>query len=73
MGVPEEFTRKKPYDGLTGKTDEDNFGFTYEVLDTYILTGICEDEATRELIDKKHKWNLFKLLPMAAFVPGNEA
>lgn len=69
LGVPEEFIRKKPSDGLTGKTDEDNFGFTYEALDTYILTGICEDEGVKELIDKKHKWNLFKLEPMAAYRP----
>lgn len=69
LGVPEEFTRKKPSDGLTGKTDEDNFGFTYEMLDTYILTGICEDAEKKELIDKKHKWNLFKLEPMAAYQP----
>ena len=42
LGIPDRFIHKDPSDGLTGKTDEDNFGFTYEELDTYILTGVCE-------------------------------
>lgn len=31
---------KKPADGLTSKTDEDNFGFTYAELDDYLMYGI---------------------------------
>ena len=31
---------KKPADGLTSKTDEDNFGFTYDELDDYLMYGI---------------------------------
>lgn len=34
--LDEKFVSKPPSDGLTGKTDEDNFGFTYEELDKYI-------------------------------------
>jgi NAD+ synthase len=60
---------KIPIDGLCGKTDEDNLGFTYAELDRYIRTGEIEDEAKRELIDKKHKANLFKLELMPAFEP----
>lgn len=67
LGLPDEFTMKAPSDGLTGLTDEDNFGFTYEDLDTYILTGVCEDARLRDLIDRKHKANEFKLLPMSSF------
>ena len=67
LGLPEIFIEKPPSDGLTNKRDEDNFGFTYEDLDTYILTGICEDEEIRNKIDKRHRANLFKLKPMPEF------
>ena len=69
LGVPEDLVEKAPSDGLCGKTDEDNLGFTYAVLDKYIRTGICEDEKTKALIDKKHALNLFKLQPMPSFEP----
>ena len=36
LGLPEELIEKPPTDGLTGKTDEENFGFSYEELDRYI-------------------------------------
>lgn len=36
LGLPEKFIVKKPADGLTSKTDEDNFGFTYKELDDYL-------------------------------------
>lgn len=69
LGLPLYLVEKAPSDGLTGKTDEDNLGFTYAVLDRYIRTGICEDPATKELIDRKHKMNLFKLQPIPHFEP----
>ena len=69
LGLPRDLVDKIPIDGLTDKTDEDNLGFTYAVLDKYIRTGICEDEKTKELIDKKHKANLFKLELMPSFKP----
>ena len=69
-GLPYELTHKVPSDGLCGKTDEDNLGFTYEVLNKYILTGECEDEAIKAKIDEKHQKNLFKLQPIPTFVPS---
>lgn len=66
-GLPYELTHKTPSDGLCGKTDEDNFGFTYAVLNKYIRTGECEDAATKALIDRKHQQNLFKLQPIPSF------
>ena len=69
-GLPYELTHKTPSDGLCGKTDEDNFGFTYEVLNKYILTGECEDEDIKAKIDEKHQKNLFKLQPIPTFVPS---
>lgn len=69
LGLPYELTHKTPSDGLCGKTDEDNFGFTYEALNKYILTGECEDEETKVKIDNLHKKNLFKTQPIPSFVP----
>ncbi|MBQ4568469.1 MAG: NAD(+) synthase [Ruminococcus sp.] len=69
LGLPDALVDKTPIDGLSGKTDEDNLGFTYAVLDRYIRTGEIEDEKTKELIDRKHKANLFKLQLMPSFKP----
>ena len=69
LGLPDVLVDKVPIDGLCGKTDEENLGFSYEVLDKYIREGIIEDEKTKELIDRKHKANLFKLQLMPAFKP----
>ncbi len=69
LNLPSDLVDKTPIDGLCGKTDEDNLGFTYAVLDKYIRTGEIDDEEVKEKIDKMHKNNLFKLLPMPAFKP----
>ena len=69
LGLPSDLVEKTPIDGLCGKTDEDNLGFTYAELDTYIRTGKISNEATKERIDILHKNNLFKLSLMPAFVP----
>ena len=69
LGLPEDLVEKVPIDGLCGKTDEDNLGFTYAVLDRYIREGICEDEAVKERIDRMHRNNLFKLELMPCFEP----
>ena len=75
LGLPDMFVHKVPSDGLCGKTDEDNLGFTYAVLDRYIRTGEIGDPETKALIDRKHKANLFKLELMQTFQydPNEEA
>ena len=72
LGLPDELVDKTPIDGLCGKSDEENLGFTYAELDTYIRTGEIKDEAKKEKIDRKHKANLFKLELMPAFDPQIE-
>ena len=52
---------KPPIDGLCGKTDEDNLGFTYAVLDAYIREGVLPPAETKEKIDRLHRLNQFKL------------
>ena len=69
LGLPSELVDKVPIDGLCGKTDEENLGFTYAELDRYIRTGEIEDQAKKERIDHLHKINLFKLKLMPAFMP----
>jgi NAD+ synthase len=70
LGLPSGLVDKAPSDGLCGKTDEDNIGFTYAVLDRYIRTGEIDDCETKEKIDRLHRANLFKLQPIPAFRPG---
>lgn len=60
LGLPGYIVDKTPSDGLCGKTDEDSLGFTYEVLDKFIRTGVCEDEAVREAIIRRYQDNKFK-------------
>lgn len=67
IGLPHDLVYKTPSDGLTGKTDEDSFGFSYAVLNRYIRTGICEDEEIKRMIDERHNRNLFKMNPMPRF------
>lgn len=69
LGLPDALVDKVPIDGLCGKTDEDNLGFTYAVLDKYIRTGEIEDKEIKEKIDAMHKRNLFKLELMPIFDP----
>ncbi len=69
LGLPDVLVDKVPIDGLCGKTDEENLGFTYAELDKYIRTGEIEDKAKKEIIDRKHKTNLFKLKLMPSFDP----
>lgn len=67
LGLPKELVDKVPSDGLCDKTDEDNFGFSYEVLDRYIRTGEIEDIDIKNRIDDMHRKNLFKLQLMPKF------
>ena len=67
LGLPDVLVDKVPIDGLCGKTDEDNLGFTYETLDKYIRDGIEPDAETKERIDRLHRMNQFKLQLMPTF------
>ena len=67
LSLPADLVDKIPSDGLCGKTDEDNLGFTYAQLDTYINFGSCGDEEIDRKIAAMHKCNLHKLEPMPSF------
>ncbi len=72
LGLPAELVEKTPIDGLCGKTDEENLGFTYAVLDRYIRTGEIDDPDVKALIDRRHAANLFKLQLMPSFQGSEE-
>ena len=69
LGLPAVLVDKTPIDGLCGKTDEENLGFTYAELDRYIREGIEPEPSKKEKIDRLHKMNAFKLELMPAFDP----
>lgn len=69
LGLPDVLVDKVPIDGLCGKTDEENLGFTYAELDRYIRTGEIDDPEKKAVIDDKHRKNLFKLQLMPGFKP----
>ena len=69
LGLPAGLVEKTPIDGLCGKTDEENLGFTYAELDRYIRDGVIEDADKKANIDRRHKMNLFKLQLMPSFNP----
>jgi NAD+ synthase len=70
LGLPRHLVHKAPSDGMCGKTDEDNLGFTYEQLDDYILGTGAVDEETIEKIERLHRVTRHKYTPMPIFTPA---
>ena len=69
LGLPYHLVHKAPSDGMCGKTDEDNLGFTYDELDDFILgTGEVSEE-TKEKIIKLHKATRHKYQPIPTYMP----
>jgi NAD+ synthase len=69
LGVSGYLLEKVPADGLTGRTDEDVLGFSYEVLNRYLREGVIADGSVKEKIDRLHRQSRFKFLPMPMFDP----
>ena len=68
LGLPDILVHKTPSDGLSGMSDEDKLGFTYKELDQYLATGICEDQAVKDRIERLHIRNLHKCRPMPTYI-----
>lgn len=77
LGVPYELAHKTPIDGLNTNpdgsyvTDEQNMGISYAEIHKYVRTGDLSPEKT-EMIAKREKANLFKLLLMPKYTPGED-
>jgi len=67
LNLPAHLIEKVPEDGMSGKSDEEKLGFTYEELDKYIRTGEIENLEHKEKIDRLHVQNLHKLRLMPKF------
>lgn len=67
LNLPKTMVDKTPSDGLCGKTDEDNLGFTYTQLDDYITCGTCGIPSIDNKIKDMHNHNLHKLCLMPTF------
>ena len=55
---------KIPEDGLSGKSDEENFGFSYGLVDELIRTGSIEDKALMEKMLRMNAAGKHKEEPM---------
>ncbi|MBU5484444.1 NAD(+) synthase [Clostridium sp. MSJ-11] len=60
LGLPYELVHKTPNDGLSGKSDEEKLGFTYQQVNEYIENGSCGDKEIDEKIKLKHEYNKHK-------------
>ena len=69
LGLPEKFLIKPPSDGLTGKTDEDNLGFSYHAVNEYVRKGVA-DPAIKEQIDHKHRVSRCKFQTIPVYQNG---
>ncbi len=69
LGLPYQLVHKIPIDGLCGKTDEENLGFTYAELDRYIrgINDLSDNPELKKKIDRMHRNNLHKLELMPKF------
>ncbi len=72
LGLPYDLVHKAPSDGMSGKTDEDNLGFTYSDLDAYILKGKEPNEEILFKIKRRYKNNFHKHSPMPSPVLPKE-
>lgn len=58
--IPKHLIYKAPGDGMSGKTDEDNMGFSYDVLDAYLLDEVIPEYDTLRNIEERHNRNKHK-------------
>lgn len=69
LGLPKHLVHKAPSDGMCGKTDEDNLGFTYNELDDFILGTGRVSEETMDKIGRLHNATRHKYEPIPTFNP----
>ena len=72
LGLPSHLVHKAPSDGMCGKTDEDNLGFTYEQFDNYIegKVHLVPDEVVKK-IERLHRATRHKYTPIPTFGKGD--
>lgn len=58
--LPAHLVHKAPGDGMSGKTDEDNTGIPYDVLDAYLLDDVVPEYDILRKIEERHDRNIHK-------------
>ena len=58
--LPAHLVHKVPGDGMSGKTDEDNTGIPYDVLDAYLLDDVVPEYDILRKIEERHDRNIHK-------------
>jgi NAD+ synthase len=58
--LPAHLVHKTPGDGMSGKTDEDNTGIPYDVLDAYLLDEVIPEYDILRKIEERHNRNIQK-------------
>lgn len=75
LGLPKDLCQKAPADGMSGKTDEDNLGFTYADLKNVALKNTAAVDASKvPVIQKRLDGMAFKrrLLNLPCFIPEDK-
>ena len=73
LNVPERIITKAPSAGLyEGQTDEGDMGFTYNVLDEYLASGIISDPKAKERIDVMRRRSEHKRKPIPIFTVNSD-
>lgn len=54
LNLPEDLIIKTPSDGMSGKTDEENMGITYEEIEVFVKGGTVAPEQVAKITDR-HK------------------
>lgn len=67
LGLPNDIVDKTPSDGLCGLSDEENLGFTYAELNTYIKSGSTGNPTLDSLISQKHAYSAHKRSPIVCY------
>lgn len=58
--IPSNYVHKIPMDGMCGKIDEDNLGFSYDTLDEYLINGVMPEYKIYKNIEERHNRNKHK-------------
>ena len=60
LGLPKDLVCKTPIDGLAEGSDEDRIGFTYAMLDKYIVNGTSGDSEVDKKIERMYEYSEHK-------------
>lgn len=70
LGLPTDLVVKTPSDGLSGKSDEDKLGFSYQSLDSFIRDGV--KDVSYDKILSAHKKTAHKRVEIAKYPYNKE-